>query len=279
MKKYLLLAGLSIAIASCKNEPANVDITRERDSLLAIINERDSSLNDFIIAFTEVESNLNAVAVKQNIISKSTEQPGEMQMNTKDRINAEIEAINNLMEENRKKIADLNKRLKGSDKKNEQLQKMIEMLNDQLAQKDKELEELNEKLASLNAQVAVLSTTVDTLNRTVAEQKTAMHTAYYVIGKAKDLQAAKIIDRSGGLLGIGKTAKLSTNFDNSKFTKIDDRQFGSLAIGSKSIKIVTTHPSGSYSLDKDKNDIIKSLIISDPQKFWSASKYLVIVKD
>ena len=279
MKKYVLFAGLSFAIASCTNQKSGDAVTKERDSLLSVINQRESSLNDFIASFTDIEKNLVAVAAKQNIISKSTNQTGELQMSTKDRINAEIAAINDLMDENRKKIADLTKKLKGSNQKNEQFQKMIEMLNDRLAQKDKELEELNDKLASLNAQVALLSTSIDTLNKTVSEQKTLMYTAYYVVGNASDLQAAKVIDRSGGLLGIGKTSRLSSNFDNSKFTRVDYRQFGSLAIDSKKIKIVTTHPSGSYTLDKDKNGVIKSLVISDPQKFWSASKYLVVVKD
>ena len=279
MKKYILFGFLALTISACTNKSSTDQVTRERDSLLSIINQRDSSLNDFIASFTDVERNLDAVAAKQNVISKSTNQTGEMQQNTKEKLNAEIAAINDLMDENRKRIADLNKKLKGSNSKNVQLQKMIQMLNEQLEQKDKELAELNEKLSSLNAQVALLQTSVDTLNMTVAEQKVALYTAYYVIGHAKDLQAAKIIDRSGGLLGIGRTAKLSSNFDNSKFTRVDYRQIGSIPIDSKSIKIVTTHPAGSYSLDKDKKDVIKSLVITDPQKFWSASKYLVIVKD
>lgn len=279
MKKYILLGALALVVASCKNQTSTDEVNRERDSLLSVINQREQSLNEFISSFSEVEKNLGDVAVKQNIISKSADKTGELQQNSKERINAEIAAINDLMDQNRKKLAELTKKLKSSNNKNEQLLKMIHALNDQLIQKDQELAELNEKLNSLNVQVAMLQTAVDTLNNTVTGQANVMHTAYYVIGNSKDLQAAKIIDRSGGLLGIGKTARLSANFDNSKFTKIDSRQVESIAIDGKSIKIVTTHPAGSFRLDKDNKEVIKSLVITDSKKFWSASNYLVIVKD
>ena len=119
MKKYVLFAGISFAIASCTNQQSGDAVTKERDSLLSVINQRESSLNDFIVSFTDIEKNLHDVAAKQNIISRSANQTGELQMNTRDRINAEIAAINDLMDENRKKIADLSKKLKGSNQKNE----------------------------------------------------------------------------------------------------------------------------------------------------------------
>ncbi len=279
MKNYLLIGTILLFVTACSNQSEVDKANRERDSLAAIVNQRDSSLNEFMTSYNEVERNLDSIAVRQNIVSKSTENAGEFKATSKDRINAEIAAINNLMEENRKKLATLNAKLKSSNGKNAQLQKMIQTLNEQLAQKDKELAELNEKLAGLNAQVTLLQTSVDTLNQAVAVKTTALHTAYYVIGKEKDLEEAKIIDRSGGVLGLGKTDKLSTTFDNSKFTRVDYTQMGSIPVESKKIKIVTTHPAGSYSLDKDGKDMVKSILITDPEKFWSASKYLVVVKD
>jgi len=279
MKKYLFIGIAACLFAACKNENPPIDGNRERDSLMAIISARDSALNDFVSSMNEVESNLTTVAAKQHIVTVSAENKGELKATSKERINDEINAINDLMEKNRKKLAELNKKLKNSNGANEQLKKMIETLNEQLAQKDQELTALNEKLASLNVQVTQLHSTVDTLNQTITAQKATMHTAYYVVGKSKDLQTAKIIDRTGGLLGIGKTSKLSTHFDNSKFTKIDDRNTASVAIESKSAKIITTHPAGSYTLDKDPKGMIKNLVITDADKFWSASKYLVIIKD
>ena len=278
MKKNLIAGVVILFITACTNQSEVDKANHQRDSLASIVNQRDSSLNDFVSAFNEVETNLDSVAVRQNILSMSTENKGELKVNSKDRMNAQITAINNLMEENRKNIAELNKKLKSSDGRNAKFQKMIKVLNEQLAEKDKELASLNEKLSSMNNQLSQLQTSVDTLNTTVAGQTAELHTAYYVIGKSKDLQAAEIIDKSGGVLGIGKTAKLSQHFDESKFTRVDYTQMGVIPVDSKSMKIITTHPEASYSIDRDK-EMVKSIVITDPKKFWSASKYLVVVKD
>ncbi len=279
MKNYFLIGTILIFVTACSNQSEVDKANHERDSLAAIVNQRDASLYDFVASFDEVERNLDSIAVKQNIVSKSTENATEFKASSKDHINAQIAAINDLMDQNRKKLASLNAKLKSVNGKNAQLQKMIQTLNEQLTQKDKELAELNEKLAGLNAQVTLLQTSVETLNQNVSEKTTALHTAYYVVGKQKDLEEAKIIDRTGGLLGIGKTAKLSANVDNSKFTRVDYTQMGSIPVDSKKMKMVTTHPAGSYTIDKDGKDVVKSILITDPEKFWSASKYLVVVKD
>ena len=88
---------------------------------------------------------------------------------------------------------------------------------------------------------------------------------------------SKLIDKSGGLLGIGRTPKLSENFDKEKFTRIDYTQVLIIPVNSDGIKIITVHPSDSYTLDKEKN-MVKNIVITNADKFWSASKYLVVIK-
>ena len=289
MKNYLftpLLIGTAALMFSCNQ--AEIDKGKQdKDSLISVVNERNATINDFVVSFNDIEGNLDSVTRKQHIITVSTEQKGELQQNQKARINDQIATINSLMEQNRKKLAELSRKLKSSSSKNAGLEKMIITINNQLDQKNIELVALNEKLNNLNAQVAQLQTSVSTLtdegnakSQIIAEETKALHTAYYVIGKSKELQDAKIIDRKGGLLGIGRTSKLSGDFDNSKFTRIDYTQMGSIPVNS-AMKMITTHPSDSYTLEKDAKDkdIVKNIVIANPEKFWSASKYLVLVKE
>jgi uncharacterized coiled-coil protein SlyX len=290
MKNYLLIAGIALSMTACNR--AELDKSYHKsDSLLAVVQEREASLNEFIASFNEIEGNLDSVAIKQNIISQNTEKEGELKPNQKERINSEIQAINQLMEENRKKIAELTKKMKNSSMKNLQLEKTIATLNDQITRKDAELSALNEKLLALNTEVEKLNISVVNLTeenqvkteentrqaKVIEENTIALHTAYYVVGKTKDLQAAGLIDRQGGLLGMGKTAKLSQNFDTKKFTRVDYTQTPSIAISNATgeVKVVTSHPADSYKLERD-NKIVKSLTITNAEKFWSASKYLVI---
>jgi len=284
MKIFLFTATAALLLSSC-NRQELADSNHANDSMVSVLSEREASLNEFISSFNDVERNLDSVASRQHMIAMSTDKPGELNRSQKDRINDQITAINDLMERNRKKIAELNRSLKKSSGKNEALIKTLATLNDQLSQKNLELEELNARLNSLNAQVAQLETSVTTLvaengdqAQTIANETTALHTAYYVIGKSSDLQDAKIIDRKGGLLGIGRTSKLSADFDNSKFTRIDYTQTMTIPVNSV-IKIITSHPSDSYSLDKEGKNKVKNIVIANPEKFWSTSKYLVVIKD
>ncbi len=286
MKKLIFAAAIALTITACDNRQAEVDqANRQKDSLASIINERDSSLNDFLSSFNQIEKNLDSIARKQNAINVNVDKQGELNKTAKERINDNIAAINQLMNDNRAQIAELNRKLKNSGNKIAHFETMIQTLNEQIAQKDRELADLNDKLNSLNTQVAQLQTSVDTLTRTttaqsktIDEQTTSLHTAYFVVGKSKDLQTMKVIDKTGGLLGIGKTSKLSSNFDNNKFTRIDYVQTSTIPIDSKGAKVITTHPSDSYTLNKEKDKVV-SLSITNAEKFWSASKYLVVVKD
>lgn len=157
-------------------------------------------------------------------------------------------------------------------------------MNDQLTQKYTELEALNQRLRALNEQLVKLQNSVDTLSTAnneqselIAAQTASMRTAYYVVGNSKKLARMKVIDKHGGLLGLGKSSKLSPAFNPEHFTKVDYTQVLSIPIHSKKAKVITTHPSDSYQLVKNEKNQYTMLMIINPEKFWSASKFLVIV--
>ena len=82
----------------------------------------------------------------------------------------------------------------------------------------------------------------------------------------KELKEQNIID--GGKV-------LSSNFNKNYFTKIDIRKDKEIKLYSKSAKLLTAHPASSYTLTRDANKQYV-LRITNPQIFWSTSKYLVI---
>ncbi|MBR4757185.1 MAG: hypothetical protein IK084_00095, partial [Bacteroidaceae bacterium] len=93
------------------------------------------------------------------------------------------------------------------------------------------------------------------------------HTAWFVFGTKAELKEQKIL-KDGDVLKSG-------DFNKDFFTEIDTRVVKVIKLYSKSAEILTTHPAGSYTLAKDeKKEYV--LRISDANKFWSVSKYLVI---
>ncbi|MFY9307901.1 MAG: hypothetical protein WAQ28_02510 [Bacteroidia bacterium] len=288
MKTYFVSTLITAAVltTSCNRETAEHDrFVSKLDSLNHIITERDSTINDLFTSFDEIETNLDSVAFRQNIISTEVEkQKGEVKGNSKEHINSQIAAINTLMEQNRQKIEELNAKLKKSSVRINKFQKMVNSLNEEIDQKRNELISLNEKLSAANAQLAELQTSIGTLTNTnseqlneIAQKTEKLHTAYYVIGKSKELETMNVIDKTGGVLGVGKTSKLNADINSDHFTKIDYTQVMSIPLNSKKAKVITNHPSNSYILDKDeKGEQFTNLRITEPETFWSTSKYLVI---
>jgi hypothetical protein len=80
------------------------------------------------------------------------------------------------------------------------------------------------------------------------------------------------------VLGIGSVQKMKGDIDKTLFQQIDYTQTMNIPVDNKDIRIVTSHPTDAYSLEKDEKGKVKNINISNPEKFWSISKYLVVVK-
>src|SRR6187399_1361622 len=100
MKKIILYIFAIALFAGCeyhKEELAQAG--KEKDSLMAIVSSKDAVINDFLASFNEIENNLMAVTQKQNMVSSDAAAGnGEMKKPTKERINQQINDINDLMD-------------------------------------------------------------------------------------------------------------------------------------------------------------------------------------
>ncbi len=286
MKKIGIILSACVLVFGCTDYKSQVaKLTFEKQALAYETHYKDSTITSFIQSFNEIEENLREVELKQNLIAKSTEDR-ELKSQSKERINSSIQSINQLMEENRDKMAQLTKQLKNSRIKVARFDKMIANLNEQLALKNTELEQLNQQLLALNSTVASLNTTVDTLKMDVNAktmvintQTSAMHKAYYTTGTSKELEGKQVIIKEGGFLGLGKAKHLKQDFNAAAFTTIDMTQTGTIALNGKDAQLLTNHPSDSYKLERDEKEVVKDIVITDPEKFWSTSKYLVVMLD
>ena len=119
---------------------------------------------------------------------------------------------------------------------------------------------------SLNKDVSNLKGESEQKSQTISNQDKQLNTAWYVFGTKKELKEQQILVNGKVLQG---------NFNKSYFTKIDIRNFKELKLYSKSAKLLTMHPSSSYKLERDSKDQYV-LRITNPQIFWSTSKYLVV---
>ncbi len=239
------------------------------------LNEKDAAIQELVSSFNEIQENLNAIKEKEKIISKVTSD-GDVK-SKEDQIKEDIQSIYDLMAKNKDRIGSLSKKLKNSKLQIDGLEKMIENMQATLSLKDSEIEELKTKIEGLNVELSSLTTNYKAVENESNQKTEIINTAFYAIGTSKELKEKNVITKEGGIIGLGKTTKLSSDFNKEYFTKINIEKTTSINLGAKKIKILTTHPSNSYKLIGEKP--IEKLEITNTKEFWSASKYLVIILD
>jgi len=285
MKRLIIPICAFSMLAGCKDyKPEMERAMMERDSIMLIGEAKDSSINTFLETLTQIEANLDSITQNQEAISEASGEKIEFNKDIRERINQNIVFINELLEKNKAMLKTLNEKLRNSNYNIASLKKMIDKLNADIAAKDSELVILNANLEGLRLTVDSLNTNVANLQiqnqekeLVISTKESQLNTAYWAIGDYKQLKESNILNKQGGFLGMGKEQVLKKDFNHDGFNQIDITKIKSFDINNKSAKVVTNHPSDSYTLEKDEKGVITKLLISDPARFWKASKYLVIV--
>lgn len=290
MKKIFLLlaAACTLALApSCstkkeKEQEAKDPSAATIDSLRQALTQSQNESNDMIETLSQIQDGFDQINEAEGIVNVENRQ-GES--GNKQRILDNMQLIQNKLKLNRELIANLQQQLRSSNQRDSRtkakLEEMVANFNKQLEDKSREIEDLREQLAQRDIKIAEQGEQINTLNsnvndltqkneekaRTVAAQDKELNTAYYVFGTKRELREQRILQRGDVLKG--------NDFNKDYFTRIDLRVTKTIKLYSKSAKLMTNHPAGSYSLDKDAQGQY-TLRITNPQAFWSVSKYLVI---
>ena len=301
MNKLLVLAVCGVlALASCNQgkksalNPSEI----QNDSLRNIIDARDHEINDMMGTLNDIQQGFAAINEAENRVTIAKN--GEA-ANKTEQMKENIQFIAQRMQENRELIKKLQQQLRETGFKGDAMKETLSRLTSQLSAKETELKQLRAELESKNIHIKELDETITGLNtdvtnlktdkenltaekenltkekenlqtesnqktETINTQDTQLNTGWYVFGTKSELKAQRILD--GGKV-------LQGSFNKGYFTKIDIRVNKEIKLYSKSAHLLTAHPSSSYTLTTDTNGQYV-LRITDPQTFWSTSKYLVI---
>jgi len=289
MKKILAAVLTLPLMIACNGElkKENARLTEENQQLTQEKQELDSLMNDYFESFSAIQNNLDSIRQREEAIQVAAEEGVEKSGDTKDRIIKDIEAINSLLSENKKTIADLNDKISRYSYEVGKFKKMVANLNSQIEEKDQQVLVLKERLASMNFEMEKLNANLSSVkedNRVkqqrIEEQTEELNTAYYAIGSFDDLEENKVVDKKGGIIGIGRTKTLADDFNKDYFTRIDLTKTTSIPLegDEDDIRVISSHPSGSYKWTMD-GEKVTAIEITNPNDFWKSTKYLVIAID
>lgn len=276
MSKHFIPFTLAVALMACQNDPKSTpeyqQLAEDANRTGAQVAERDSTINMLFGTMNRISENLRTIRAKQGQLGatdKGAEGPDMEQ-----RIMDDLASIDGLLAENKDLISKLRKQAKASAASIKELERTVSDLEASITEKDEEIGVLKEQLASTNSSLATLIEMYRDKSQLADMQRNEMNTAWYAIGTQKELRGAGVLAKEGGIAGIGAVSKLnSNNLPKDYFTQIDVTRTLQIPIAAKKAKLATSHPAGSYKLEEGA----QQLVITDPNAFWSMSKYLVVV--
>lgn len=280
----LLIAGAFIVNSMYNNEQKKhaAIVENQKHSFTQLLTSRDSVINEWMLTFDEIEKDLGTVKEKENIITmKSSDK--EFSKDKKQQILKDIEYVNTLLDQNKKKIASLTAQLNASGGTIKGLQVKVAELEAQMKQRETEIADLKTTLTKKDFEIGQLNTrmseqqvVITQKDEKITNQTAELNKGYIASGTYKTLKAKGLISKEGGFLGLGKKELLHRDFSDNLFTQVNIRDLKSIPVNSKDAKLITSHPSSSYELVRDKDNKIASIDIKDPDQFWKISKYAVV---
>jgi DNA repair exonuclease SbcCD ATPase subunit len=283
MKKFGVFAGLFALVCMMAACGGKTESNPEADSLRTELRAQMEEMDEMNLFLDAVNISMDSVVDMEGSVLRTS---GESSLSRKEQIKQNMEAYKLILQQQRERLDILEKKLKDSNAYSGKMQKTIAALKKQLEEKDEAIAKLSEELEMRNYEIGELKENVNQLNTQVAdleedtkakeqeinEKTNQMNEAYVFIGDKSALKAAGLAQ--GG--SLFKKLKLdASNIDKKLFQKIDIREVTTFQIPDDEAEVLSQMPAGSYKITKTGNDA-SVLTITNPDRFWSVSKYLII---
>ena len=310
LKRFLFILPAIVALAACDTKVktqladlAHADSLRS-DSLVQIKNE----MLDEVMASTQFVNDLNAQIAKLKVpptlklTSNLTRESAVEDMKAeRGAVSQRIKELVARLDSSQARLASLRDRAKSFADRDSLLETQVaeyektisdmrQTLERQRADFQATVDQQNKQIAALNSKVdtvtkanAQLSTQRAALTDTVGQLVTEKNTVYYVVGTKADLLKQGILVEEGrkSLLLFGSRPVVpARDLDPSKFTRIDRLRDRSITFPDGEYTIVSRqNPQYATPVGSVDGKITGGLKIDQPEKFWEASKFLVVVRN
>lgn len=289
MKKILLMiAGLALVTVACnkKENDAQSQLQTENVELSKKLSEAQDSKDSLIFLMSNVYDGIEQINIQEELLYniRGTGDEAAQRQTIIDNLNRIQQELKNKQEIIDKFTAQLNDQNDKNGALAAEVAKLKKLviekenrvvaLQQELANLKTENTQLKENLATTQDEVRSVTASRDSINSESQAQKAQlrhneveMNKVYYAIGTKKELKANQI-------LGKGDKVLLG-NYNQNYFTQADKRSLMYIECKNKKAKVLTAQPVDSYRFEKNADNTQK-LVIINPEKFWNASRYLVI---
>lgn len=292
------LVALALLTAACG---PSQEVQRQLAELTAISAEKDSLLlqvTENARLMSEISAEMARVKAGPAVEAGAVEAPARV---TREAVLADIQELTTRVTESEERLLQSQQRVDALTRDNSRLagqlkdfQKAVLDFQSTIANQKETITTLTDEVTSLREQTTRLTAEVVTL----ADEKTALtdtvaamtvrdNTVYYVIGTRDELLERGVIEEEGGSRVLfvfgkrGKTVVPARELDPAQFTAIDRRAVTEIPMpwADRDYRIASRQDVSALATAPDEDGDFRGVIrIADPEAFWEASRFLIIVQ-
>ena len=287
-----LMLGATVVLSSCnkKDEEKIAAQSQTIQNMEQEMAKRDSTYNELISMLNQAEEQVAEIARRENLVVSTSNESKK----SDDQMISELKLIDGLVKESNQSIQNLKAQLKKSNIEMGAFKNRIDKLSGMLDEQRKAITTLKAEVAEKEKELQVIAVKYDSVQVEAVNQKQLvtekdkeieilvgnndkLNKVHYAVGSFKQLKEQGLVDKEGGFLWIGRTIDLKASAEEDKFMEADMREFNELKIEADKFELVTEHPKDSYTIvDDEVEEGVKYLKVTNPQKFWELSNYLVV---
>ncbi len=254
----------------------------DRMALQDALKDREEFVDQILKSVNDIYADLEKVGAKEKGIMPgekgSAEIPWVSSKETRDGFLKSIDEIGNTLKDNRKKLNDLQARVRSYRGEVKNLTALIDKLKVTLAEREESIAQMKANIEGLQKTVTEQTALVSEKEKVIGEQTKAINTVYYVAGTRKDLENKGILIEEGGFLWglLGSTTTLARDVDLSEFTPLDKTSDQTIHVTGKIDDILPHRKSDYYATVNDGNNG-SDLKILRPERFWQGNTLVVVL--
>lgn len=271
----------SLAAAEAVQQLAlSTQLAAQKDSLMSVVLDADAFIG-------QIDSSISRVKGLPARSRKGAQAEGVLQEQLEARRDMlfKVDALVRRAQVTASQLAESKRREKGLREENASLRDSLGKDEQLIAQLGVTIQRQLGEIGTLQASVAQLNEANAKLGEELKVSLASNARVFYVIGKEDELLRKGIIVREGGMnllvMRPGRTVHPARQLDNSQFTAIDAREVSRIAVpdSSKRYRVVSRHSLDAAEVEARRNATFQGdLRIKDPNSFWSASRYLIVIQ-
>lgn len=286
MKKTLILtaAVIVLLVTSCNDRKEKEYNDSMRLAEIEAQYKQATTFNDsLLLLMGDIYAGLDSINAQEGLlvtpgIGDNADRRAEIRDN--------LAAIRFRLEQNKRLLAELEKKANVATANSVVLQRTIDQMKERIAAQDEKINELTLLLSNANDSIGVLNLQVEQSQQQLASEtqareeaeaqyiasENAANTVFYVIGNNKQLKEWKVLEKR--FLGPTKVMQ-GDDINYTCFTAADKRYLLAIPTGAKNVEIKSLNDANSYTIEGGKNED-KTIRITNPDLFWQKTPYLVV---